>query len=91
MVIGNNENKGFNICSQNHRVIEYPELEGTHEGHCVQLLASHRAIKNSNPAFVSVQTPAAWCHDHCPGEPVPCPPPFGEESFPNIYPGPLSM
>jgi len=27
------------IKSQNHRIIEYPELEGTHKGHQVQPLA----------------------------------------------------
>lgn len=31
-------------------------------------------------------TPAAWCHD--PGEAIPCPPPSGEETFPDIQPNP---
>ena len=31
----------------------------------------------------------AWCHDHCPGEPVPVPNhPLGEEPFPNTQPEP---
>ena len=30
-------------------MIEYPELEGTHRDHWVQLLALHRTTQNSNP------------------------------------------
>jgi len=39
--------------SQNHKIMEYPELEGTHKDPQVQLLASHRTSQNSNPTSES--------------------------------------
>lgn len=38
----------------------------------------------SNASWAS----AAWGRDHCPGRPVPCPPPCSEEPFPDTQPDP---
>lgn len=32
---------------ESHRITEYPELEVTHQDHCVQLLALHRTLQQS--------------------------------------------
>ena len=40
-----------------HRIVEYPQLEGTHKDHCVQLQAPHSSTQNPNPTSESaVQT-----------------------------------
>uniref|UniRef100_A0A493TGN0 Glutamate receptor interacting protein 1 n=1 Tax=Anas platyrhynchos platyrhynchos TaxID=8840 RepID=A0A493TGN0_ANAPP len=58
-----------------HRITGYPELEGTHKDHQVQLLAPHRSTKNSDHMTkCTVQTllklQQAWYRDYVPGEPV---------------------
>jgi len=38
----------------NHRIIEYPKLEGTHKDYCVQLLAPHRITPKPDPMAVTI-------------------------------------
>ena len=42
------ENRQKTLLGLPGRIIEYPELEGTHKDHQVQLLASQRTTQNSN-------------------------------------------
>lgn len=59
------------------RITQYPMLDGTFKDH-FQPLALHSTTQNSNPiSEIAIQ-------NHCPGEPVPCSSPSGEELFPNI-------
>ena len=39
---------------RNHRIIEYPKLEGTHKDHRVQLLAPHSTTQKSDHTTESV-------------------------------------
>lgn len=60
---------------QNHRITEYPELEGIHNNHWVQFLAPHQAPQKSDRMSESVvwtllKLHHAQCYDRCPGEHV---------------------
>ena len=75
-----------------HRIIEYPELEGTLKDHQVQLLTPHRSIQvQGDETKCTVQSllkfSQARCSDHFPGEPVPvCNHPLCEEPPPDVKP-----
>jgi len=87
-------NECYIINSQNHRIIEYPELDGTLKDHWIQLLALHTTTQKSDHISSSfVQTLLelwqAQCHDRFPGDPVPVPDhPLSEVPFPDIQPEP---
>ena len=72
------------------RVTEYPELEGTHKPHPVQLQASPgpvriQTVQTFNGMSQTLSTAAAQGCAHCPGQSVPCPPPSGGEPFLNPH------
>jgi len=73
--------------SWNYRIIAYPELEEIHNEHEVQLLYPHSHSKAWTHVWEwypnTPWTLLAWGHAHCPGQPVPCPPPSGAHPVPN--------
>ena len=54
-----------------HRSVEYPELEGTHRDHWVQLPAPHITTQNPNlmPGSTILNSSTRGCA-HCPGQPA---------------------
>ena len=72
---------------------EYPKLSGFLKDHGVQLLTLQRTTQNSDSISETIvqmllELPAAYGHDHCPQEYVPCPPLSGEAPVPNPQPDP---
>lgn len=66
--------------SLNHKILEHLKLEGTHKNHRIQLLAPQSTVQISgyiseSPVQMFTELWNAECLEHCPGEPVPCPPP----------------
>ncbi|GAB0184693.1 hypothetical protein GRJ2_000934600 [Grus japonensis] len=79
--------------TMNHRIIEYPELEGTHKDHQSNSWLHTGPAESEQMTESIIQTllelsQARRC-DHFPGEPVPVPNhPLSEEPFPDIQPKP---
>lgn len=75
------------------RIVEYPELEGAHKDHWIQLLAPHRTPKNQSICLRVIQMLLelcqAQCHDCFLREPVSVANhPLGEKPFPDVQPEP---
>ena len=47
-------------CAGNHKITEYPELEGTHKDHWAQPLAPHRTTPNPSPSLCLQLHPAPF-------------------------------
>lgn len=60
-----------------HRITKHPQLEGTHNDHQGQLLALHRTTQT--------RTLCLWVVSKLSSSSGPCPPPSGEEPFPNPH------
>lgn len=60
-----------------YRNIEYTVLEVTYKYHWVQILTPQRMTQNekhiSKRTVENPEHKQTWCHDYCPGEPVPEP------------------
>ena len=67
------------------RTIEYPKLEGTHNEHPAQPLASHRTTQTLYLSVVSQCSLSSSSSGPLPWAAVPCPPPFGAKPFPSPH------
>ncbi|KAJ7418809.1 hypothetical protein BTVI_27374 [Pitangus sulphuratus] len=81
--------------SRNYRIIEYPELQGTHKDHLSPTpdpaQDPHEESHHMPQSIVQklIELCQAWCYNHFPGEPVlVLNHPLDEESYPNIQPKP---